>query len=64
MSEAKKRCNWWDFRSTDEDKAYLKGFEDALEHVLEIVEHTDEGMLQDVKQDVENELRIINNESF
>ena len=30
MSQAKERMYWWDFKSTAEDKAYLKGFEDAL----------------------------------
>jgi len=55
MSQAKERMYWWDFKSTAEDKAYLKGFEDALEHVLDIIKHTDEGMLQDVKQDINKE---------
>lgn len=62
MSTGKERCEWHGFRSNDEDEAYLKGFADALEHVLEIIEYTDEGMLHDVKQDVENELRSILNE--
>ena len=62
MSQAKERMYWWDFKSTAEDEAYLNGFEDALEYVLEIIKYTDEGMLQDVKQEVEDELKELRNE--
>ena len=55
MSQAKERMYWWDFKSTAEDKAYLKGFEDALWWI-----HDEEALgwseiLMDELKELENE---------
>ena len=65
MSQAEERMYWWDFKSTAEDKAYLKGFEDALEWALSMKElgckvgtrwEVEEVILADIiKKELENE---------